>query len=69
MDSFDLKPCPFCGGEAKFMWDAEGEISGIRCPTCKSATRFYALPAPKKSETFGETMARWAEKWNRRDAR
>lgn len=65
-DMIDLMPCPFCGSEVKFMWDIDGEISGIRCPACNSATKFYGFPTPKKSETFGKTMNRWAVKWNQR---
>lgn len=62
----ELKPCPFCGSNVSFCHDISGEITGIRCPACKSMTKFYGLPIPKKSETFGETMSRWAEKWNQR---
>lgn len=67
-DLKELKPCPFCGGQVKFVHDMNSEIIGIRCPDCKSMTKFYGLPTPKKSETFGETMNRWAGKWNQREA-
>ena len=66
MDDVKLKPCPFCGGKADYQYDAEFELSGIRCPQCHSMTKFYRIPKQKPKETYGEVMARWAECWNRR---
>lgn len=63
---FELKPCPFCGGKVDYQYDGAFEISGIRCSQCHSMTKFYRIPKPKKSETYGESMDKWAECWNRR---
>ena len=62
----ELKPCPFCGGKVSYQYDGAFEISGIRCSQCKSLTKFYRIPVPKKTDTFGKTMDLWAREWNRR---
>ena len=63
----ELMPCPFCGGKVSYQYDGNFEINGIRCPKCKSMTRFYGMPVPKRSDTYGKTMAAWAKEWNRRN--
>lgn len=62
-----LKPCPFCGGKVDYQYDGNFELSGIHCLQCHSMTKFYRIPKPKPSETYGETLDRWAEHWNRRE--
>ena len=46
----DLKPCPFCGGEAK-LCKANGEV-WIECNSCRCGTAFIngATPIEKKME-------------------
>lgn len=56
----ELKPCPFCGGEAKIRDfstpDLEPEI-GVFCTNCRGQTFVY------------ETEAEAIEAWNRRPAK
>ena len=54
----ELKPCPFCGGEAKLdvhKFGALGDTFGIRCSECQAQTR-----------GFYNTANEAAEAWNRR---
>ena len=61
-----LKPCPFCGNRKPIMsWDIEGEPNGIYCNYCKAMVKFPITAASEK-ETYGETLDKWAEKWNDR---
>lgn len=61
----DLKLCPFCGGKATPARDPESlEIFGIYCLCCKALVKWHI--DVKKTDTFGETEQKWAEKWNRR---
>lgn len=64
--SDDLKLCPFCGGKATFIRDPEDvtEIAGIYCLACKAFVKWSIRV--KESDTFGQTMDAWLEKWNRR---
>ena len=65
----ELKPCPFCGGKSRFIYDIELEITGIRCPKCHAGVRFTDAPKPKKTDTYGETMEWWLKRWNQRTER
>ncbi len=65
MDSIELKPCPFCGGKADFNYNAELDPDGIRCMKCRVVLRFMRIRHMPKA-TFGETMVKMAEVWNRR---
>lgn len=49
----DLKPCPFCGGEAAFI----GETNSIKCKNCGGA---FIVTNPLKSRPDIK------EAWNRR---
>lgn len=60
----ELKKCPFCGGDAKIIHDADGTPSGVHCK-CGAFVRFLFMPK-KAGEKFGETQDRIAERWNRR---
>lgn len=66
----ELKPCPFCGSEKISFGHsiADGEIIHVYCHTCKALVKF-PIEVKSKHETFGETMSKWAEKWNRRETK
>ncbi len=50
----ELKPCPFCGGEAKIVNDEEFEVFFAICKHCNASTRLFD----------DEVVA--IEAWNRR---
>ncbi len=60
----ELKPCPFCGGQAKVLIDPDGTPSGIHCK-CGALTRFLFMPRVV-GENFGAVQERIVERWNRR---
>lgn len=80
MNDTELKPCPFCGGEAKFMVELsnEGEmykdhwwVFRIYCPECKLASlKTYKVGA--ELNQFGkfkidiDERNEAIEAWNRR---
>ena len=41
--SIDLKPCPFCGGEAKFFEDKDYQIYSVTCTECDAGTNAYGI--------------------------
>ena len=54
--SNELKPCPFCGGEAE-----------LKClPVIKGATWFAACSGCSASSSSSNTEEEATEKWNRR---
>lgn len=62
----DLKTCPFCGGKPTFVRNPEdiSEIDGIYCLACKAYVKWGIQV--RASDTFGQTMNAWLDKWNRR---
>ena len=50
----DLKPCPFCGGEAEVIFDGDGEISAVavKCKDCGIMTTHYLDDARKAIEAW-----------------
>lgn len=59
----ELKPCPFCGGEAELehIRISHSDYSRIRCVKCIAKTELII-----KSFTYSSDE-RAAEAWNRRD--
>ena len=49
-----------------FNHDIHGEITGIWCGKCKAHVTFTNIH-PRRTDTFGQTMEQFAEKWDRRD--
>lgn len=59
-----LKPCPFCGGEAKLVdYGQEGDFEDwdVECEKCG-----ILFVAPGKEEGWVTTKEEAAEAWNRR---
>lgn len=57
----ELKPCPFCGGEAKvYSVNLFKHEIYVKCETCKSRTLTY------KGGDFGDTAYLAIQAWNRR---
>ena len=60
MKTPDLKPCPFCGGEATLMYSLNGKESYVKCYGCEVSTTMYKGIDQENSEKAA-VMA-----WNRR---
>jgi len=52
----ELKPCPFCGGEAKMMGDGPGDV-GVICEDCNANTGNFAIGQERQAIAA----------WNRRE--
>lgn len=63
----DLKPCPFCGGEAQMKFGIDGDVSCIWCKSCKAMTHWTAIKT-QGHEPFGVAMDKYAAAWNQRVA-
>lgn len=61
----ELKPCPFCGGQAKIMHDLDGTPNGVHCK-CGACVRFLFMPK-YVGEKFGAVQERITQRWNRRE--
>lgn len=60
----DLKPCPFCGGEARMLYDPDGTPIGVHCK-CGALVRFLFVPKVA-GESFGDVHEKIARRYNRR---
>lgn len=60
MNELNLKPCPFCGGEAYLFVD-----NGVRviCPSCGAGTRIM-IDHMTTGRPAGNATLRAIEKWN-----
>lgn len=65
-DMIELKPCPFCGGEAEYNYNMELIPDGIRCMKCKYILRYLGMPKATGATPFEKIMEPMAERWNRR---
>ena len=59
----ELKPCPFCGGEANFLTENFGECVWVKCSVCGvQSSKYY-----KNAIVDGKNGEGWAAMtWNRR---
>ena len=60
----ELKPCPFCGGAVRMMYEADGTPRGVFCRCCGAYTQFLYLKAT--GYKCGYIQEKIAEQWNRR---
>lgn len=59
----ELKPCPFCGGEANFITENFGEYVWVKCSVCGVQSSKYF----KNAIVDGKNGEEWAAMtWNRR---
>lgn len=66
----ELKPCPFCGGEA-LVWTQNGKydyFAYIRCDTCSARSKTVVTKLEIDEEGFWDSTAyiRLVAAWNRR---
>ena len=66
-DEYDpeLKPCPFCGGEAEFVSGSYNDVNFayVRCTDCSAQTCY---DSDHDDMTFEEMEAAAVSDWNRR---
>ena len=64
MSKSELKPCPFCGGEARAILVREvGWVYRIFCPKCRMSEN---LAFDKEKEELEKLIPKFIEKWNTR---
>lgn len=59
----ELKPCPFCGGEAEIAVCEEGKLSVVYCTTHYCGFKRYSY---NNGDTDDNAALRLATAWNRR---
>lgn len=65
MTENDLKPCPFCGNNVRFVFDLYGMPNGIWCISCHMKVIYSDLKT-NANTTAGGLMEQLADHWNKR---
>lgn len=55
-NQYELKPCPFCGGEAVLLKDIEFDTVGVFCKHCGCGTPYF----------HSLNLKHAIDRWNRR---
>lgn len=57
--SAELKPCPFCGGDAEFSGPSDADTCWVQCTQCKTRGRLwdYGYQAEKAWNARAEASA------------
>ena len=63
--SEELKPCPFCGGEAKAFYDDAGGVYEVQCQECGAEPYIGSRSGAPGRRTLGDVI----KAWNRRAER
>lgn len=61
----ELKPCPFCGGEAAYIKEEDkefGQVSSVYCENCGARGEFFLV-----SDSYC-SKDKAIEAWNRRES-
>ena len=69
MDEIKLKPCPFCGGAARLVFeegsfDYASDLNYVRCTDCGSRGKVYHSNLIDESEKQKQAV----EAWNKRES-
>ena len=71
--TYELKPCPFCGGEARLESNSRGYFGGesckitfVTCTKCHARTAKFKLPDAEDLEGRRTARTLAVEYWNRR---
>lgn len=63
--SEELKPCPFCGGEAEAFYDDAGGVYEVQCQECGAEPYIGSRSGALGMRTLGDVI----KAWNRRAER
>lgn len=66
MSMNELKPCPFCGGEAEYVVRRDGMLIATLCPVAVKCKECGAVAAYVEASTEYCAKDKATELWNRR---
>lgn len=57
----NLKPCPFCGGEAEL--NSTQAIASVRCKFCGACTKLFIRYPIDEADHVQAAMNKWNHRW------